>query len=75
MAAKCKDSPTKAVDFVLKLKEAMSIDRHIMATIYGIKPFSKGDKYKKNCTNKTAEVMKGVDDPDHECRIKQEMNR
>ena len=75
MAAKCRDSPIKAVDLVLKMKEAMSIDRHIMATIYGITPFSEGDEYKKNCTTKTAEVMQGVDDPDHESRIKQEMNK
>ena len=57
MAAKSKDPPIKAVDLVLKLKEAMSIDRHIMATIYGIEPFSKSDNYKKLGTNKAAEFM------------------
>ena len=64
MAANIEEPPIKAVDLILRLKEAMSIDRHIMATIYRIEPFSKSDKYKKLSTNKAVEVMENVDDLD-----------
>ena len=38
------------MDLVMKVKVALSVEKHIMATIYGIEPISKGDKYHQQNT-------------------------